>query len=290
MRIPSDWSPYRIEGGCDQGEMDVTNGETNTINITWTRPGKRFDSRKWLERTARANSKGDYQPDAVESASDWENIFIPGEHLKARSDVARWFGYSPKADLQLELEFTKAVDPKRLRWIRSNLIPSIDSWDKDGPSRWAVMDVSFELPAEYKYEQHQLRVGDIALRFSASRREHLIVRQVYPASMALNRRSLEHWVGAATFSFQETLKDSAPPEEITIESFGRELSGFARVGTRRRPLPLGWIKSDYGVAVGVVDEELQRVLLAELDAIKPVSDDAIRQCVARMNWARKEQN
>ena len=62
--------------------------------------------------------------------------------------------------------------------------------------RWAYFDVSFEAPAGYRYVRSALNVGDMRIWLANRgwRPGQIMLRQVYPAQLALQRFRLELWM------------------------------------------------------------------------------------------------
>ena len=139
--------------------------------------------------------------------------------------------------------------------------------------RWAAAP---DLPLTSLRRRH-LFSGDVALSFARGS-ESLLLRQVYPAGIAVQRRPLERWLRLPPF----TERRRPPREALETERF-RGFDGLLRRGWRRLPSPMGWCSPRFATAIAVVDRERDRLLISELLTKREHCADLVRRSISEMN-------
>jgi hypothetical protein len=172
-----------------------------------------------------------------------------------------WSGYAAEAGLLLEVIVTSLTEEPLRAAIFASLVPKINVSVRDKPCCWSMYSVSFMSPPGFELNKRHLFSGDVALQFSRGRKETLLMRQVYPAGLALSRRNLERWMESAPFGERRRLR--APVRVAWRRDAPRELEGIRQSGWKRLPSPLGRCAPRHSVAVAAVDKELDRLLIAE---------------------------
>jgi hypothetical protein len=287
MRAPSDWRPLDIRGDSKQGVMILGDAQHPCLQVHWwRRTKKQLDATRWVRKRFRLSGS------AVESArggptpQDFQCLaWIEGSGTGKRKARSAWCGYDARAGLLLELVTGGNVSAKTAKRISRRVIPSLKASPADHPTRWAVFNSSFEIPAEFLLRERRLALGDIALGFSARRGRRLVVRQVYPSELALKRREMPKWLDASPFKEKRRFRAAGSAEAWSTESGGRTLKGYRRGGWKRLPFPLGWCAARWCASTVVQDRELDRLLLAEYDAPSETGDGPLSQAIAGMNWA-----
>ena len=286
LQAPSAWRPLRLEGDRRRGAVMIGDAEQALVQVKWLRPGQRhFKAQTWLkERIAGVAPHCSPDPDAPLPhgfvASTWL-IGKPGRDGIRRSV---WYGYSARDDLVVEFMVNDAVEERLRKKVWREVLPSLRVRKANEPTGWALFDVGFETPAGFDLDQKRLASGDVSLFFVAGRRESLLLRQVYPAQVALERRPMERWI--AHFPFKEHRRFRHEGFENWGVTEPRPMEGMCRRGWRRLPSPLGRCAERVAVSVAVVDKNLDRLLLAEHASACDQGDAVVTRAVARMNWHR----
>jgi hypothetical protein len=196
-----------------------------------------------------------------------------------------WHGYSPAGKLAMEITVNMAADEASRSALVQTTIPSLSVGGVEAPTRCAIFETSFELSAGFDVGDKLLRSGYIALKFAGDGRRSLVVRQIYPAELALARRSMEDWLDARPFPCRKRVLPAGAAEEWNVPSFGRQLGGRIRRGWKQLAAPLSFIGRRWFVAAVAHDCELDRLLLAEYESPRPEGDEAVVDAIGRMNWA-----
>jgi len=271
--------------------MFVGDDREPVLRLKWWRPGKRwFDPERWLDRRVRSAPLRPVNPEGPKPAGFQHVRWIPEAEPKAseRPVLWLWYGYAPKADLVLEIAVSSGLATRVKRMIASRVIPSLRAYGLDEATRWSLYGASFESPAGFRMVERRLLLGDITLRLVSADKSRLMLRQVYPATLALARRKLERWLDVRPFKQHRRFRAAGPAERWTVSSFGRTLEGIRLIGRKRLPFPLGFCASRETVSAIAEDKSLDRLLLAELDSPGPPDEALVGRVVGQMNWAMLE--
>ena len=281
MRVPADWRPLDIQGGWRRGTMVIGDADQPLLQVKWWRPRrKRFDADRWIRRKARHG-----QP-----VEDWEDFPVAAKLRKGgrgrRAGRQLWYAYSPEARLAIQLVVGASLPEARAREIDRRVLPSLRTSAVDEPTRWAVFGVSFVSPADMVYRASRLNVGDMVLCVTGSGGRRALMRQVYPAGLALSRQSLDDWIAQTSLRERRRTHLEGRPRSWSRQSAGRTLKGVLQTGRKGLPAPLGFIGRRRTVAVAVVDSSLDRLLLATCDGRREPDESVLADLIDNMNWAR----
>jgi len=284
-QLARDWRPLRFEGEWDKGLVIVGDGHRVAFQAKWWRPGtKRFDAGRWIARRLRRET-GQSQTDApAPQPTGFENVaWSASDESKGRRRGV-WYGYAGHARLVLEV-VVNGTAPRDIRdEVEHGMIPSLHAWRPDEPTRVAVFGASFGMPAGFRVQAWKMMLGDIALQLcSADRRCTIVVRQVYPAKLALARRDLRRWLAETPFREHRRFRAGGDAETVGVTVGGRRLPGLCRRGRKRLPFPLGAIGPLDSIAVAVHDAGADRLLIAEVDSRNGTSDDTAVQAIRGMD-------
>ncbi|MBN1675583.1 MAG: hypothetical protein JXR37_31365 [Kiritimatiellae bacterium] len=288
LRAPAAWRPLDIEQNGPRGRMMLGGATKPILQIKWWQPrGKRFDAAAWIRRRLRsvagAAAPGKGPAPHGFAGSAWVELGAP----RAGGRKAIWYGYAPEAGLMIEAVLAGDLSPAEWRQAVKKILPSLRASKRGGPTQWAVFGVSFESPPGYVLDNRRLNLGDMALRFTARGGSRIVLRQVYPASLALARRDMKKWLRDAPFKEHRAHRPAGEPEAWRLDCPARELSGLKRDGWKRLPFPMGWCRPRFAVTAVIEDRELDRLLLAECSARRPQDDKLLGELLAGMNWAQR---
>ncbi len=289
MRIPPEWRPLRIEGGWDRGAVIVGDMNEPVLQLKWWRPGKkRFDADRWVRRRLRSLRARSGGPEGPSPKGFSHTAWVPESILLGAGEklLRFWYGYAPAADLVVEVSASPEAAINARKEVMSKMIPSISVYGRGDATRWAVFGASFESPAGFRMINKRLLLGDLALLLAGADGSRLMLRQVYPAELALGRRNLERWVKVRPFKEHRKYRLSGLVERYSVNSFGRTLEGIRQWGRKRLPIPLGFCAPRVALSIAVQDQRLDRLLLAEHDAPSRSDEIMLATAVGRMNWDR----
>lgn len=280
MRVPSDWRALRVAGDWGRGSMVVGDATEALMQVKWLRvPPERFDAARWLRRRlgkVAGDSAGDGPRPQGFSETAWAS-------RRGGANGALWYGYAPEAGMVIEV-----VVGGRRRTAEQRVLPSLRASARGGATRWAVFGSSFESPPGFALVAQRLQLGDVALLFRGADRSRFVLRQVYPAQLALARRDLADWLEFPVFKEGRRFRPTERTRDWKIDLFGTELAGVLRTGRKQLPLPLGWIAPRRSIGAVVHDRALDRLLIAEHDSRGEPDEALLATALRSMNWALRE--
>ena len=281
LRVPDNWRPVKLEGNFTKGAMFIGDEASPYLMLRWWRPllegQKKFDFEEWLESRfkklhALPHPHPPTSPDMDHTA--WVKD-LQKKHKKSRTV---WYGYKASAETVIEILMTSLTPSEIQEKIVRNVIPTLEIAAKGDPIPWDLFTASFLSPPNFILDTHRLYSGDVALRLVKDR-ETLTLRMVYPAGLALSRRKLANWLDSSPFL--ERRKNRAATQQDWSSG---SIKGIQRRGWKRLPFPLGGINPKYSTIIAVVDEQLDRLLIAEHRTPKPEDPFLTQQAVQQMNW------
>jgi len=284
LRMPREWQPLKLEGTPEKGQLIVGDSTCAMFIIKWDRYTRKAeaDAAKWVQdRFKKHGVIPDAEPPAGQrfTACGWKKS-VQTEEGK---ETVYWYGYSEEARLLLGITVNGVLPAHILRKIVRDVLPSLDAVPAAEGSLWAMYDVSFRAPAGYELAQKHLFSGDIALEFAKGRRETLMMRQVYPGGLALNRRPIEKWFDFYPFKEHRRTRRSSIQVSQWNHKERAELKGAMRSAWKRLPVPLGWCSPRYCRALAVHDQNLNRLLIVEHMTREDSGASICTEALAMMN-------
>ncbi len=277
MPIMPEWRPLRIEGGFQKGSMSIGDISSPLFEIRWMRPGAAdFDGRSWIN--------GNIKNSELKSASSpphpngFSSVgWIRGFEEKDSGKKTVWWGYSVDGQLLLEIIISEIMDNSSYRWIISEALPSLKVFRPGEEWIWRIFSSQFKVPAGFILERHRLNNGDMSLCFMRGKRERLVMRQVYPADLALSRRPLEKWFDAPPFKEKRKFKLESDADGSL------EKNRFTVNGWKLIPFPLGFIMPRKCRRIAVVDDATDRIFLVEYEYSEDASGESADNAVKAMS-------
>lgn len=265
--------------------MMLGNATHAVMQIKWWRPGRaRFQAARWL----RERLKGAAVVPLESRTKDFaQTAWVPAPKLEGEW-VGRslWYGYSQGAGLVVEAVVNSSAGGDIHRAVESWILPSLGTSKREAPTQWAVFGASFESPPGFAIQSHRLHLGDLALVLESRDGRRLLLRQIYPADIALKRRTEDRWLTVSIFKEYRKYRTTRDPRAWEFESGGKRFKGMKREGRKRLPFPLGGVAPRVTVGAIVRDEVLGRLLVAEHDTPEREPDEsAVKTALTRMNWA-----
>ena len=284
LEIPRDWQPLKLEGTPAKGQMIVGDSECASFIIKWERPGRKAlsDGRQWVEdRLKRHGLLPATRPPAESNftACGWAE----GVQTEESKETTYWYGYAERARLLLGLTVNGAL-PETLRHkVVRGVLPTLRTTPADGETTWAMYDISCVAQAGFELVQRHLFSGDVALEFARGKRETLLLRQVYPGELALDRRPPEKWLARYPFKEHRRLRRATAEFRPWRHGERPELTGVRRGAWKRLGAPLGWCSPRRSNAIAVHDQRLNRLLIVEHMARAEPDDSVGSTAIEQMN-------
>ena len=284
MNVPAPWRPLKIEGNCSGGTMILGRGADVVMQLKWWRPKrKRFRPDRWLRRRLKSMKARTDDDAACPSPDGFEPVTLATTRGRKRGKIGPfvlWYGWARDAGVQIEA----VVGPQESGGRRGpwRALESLCAAKTGEPTTWAVFDSVFHVPPDFVIDKHELLLGDLSLRFTGPDRQALMLRQIYPAELALQRREMVDWLEFSRFRTRRHFR-GATDEKWAIERHGRRLEGKQRMGVKSYPFPLGVVRPLCSMGAVVRDAETGRLLVAEHDSARPCDDSLLRRMILAMN-------
>jgi len=291
MRIPEDWRPLKIEDAPRRENMMVGTGEKPFFQIKWCRVGigENFNFDSWLrQRLKKMALENKPEPGGPNPEGFNRTAWFPEAVNKKGIERTLWYGYSRGGGIILEVAISLSAEKRIQKIIEKNVLSSAGVSPSGEETKWCVFDVGFSSPGGFRLMSKKLHVGDMTLELERGK-EKLVLRQVYPAELALDRRKLEGWLKLIS-SGAEIRKRSfeSDPAECTVVSFGQTMKGLKTEGRRMFRKPFHSLGARRFVSSVTVDDRLGRLLMAEYDFPANKGKDQTEQCIGKMNWQKFE--
>jgi len=284
MDVPPRWRPLKIEGTFSGGRMILGRGADVVMQVKWWRPRpNRFRAERWLRRRLRSLKARIDDEAACPSPDGFDPVtraVSRGGRRSKRGACALWYGWAPAAGVQIEA----VVGPQDSggRGAPWHALQSLRAAKMGAPTTWAVFDSLFHVPAGFVVDQYELLLGDLSLHFTGPDRQTLMLRQIYPADLALERRSMADWLEFSRFRTRRHFRGETE-QNWAIERHGRRLEGLHRTGVKSYPFPLGVVRPRCSIGAAALDTEAGRLMVAEHDSSRPHDDALLRRAILAMN-------
>jgi len=280
LRVPANWRPVKLEGTFTKGAMFIGDDASPYLMLRWWRPlqegQKQFDFAAWLDyRFKKLHALPQQNPPAPPGVD--QSAWVKDLETKNEKSRTVWYGYKASAETVIEILMTSLTPSDIRKMIVRDVMPTLEITSKEDPISWNLFSTSFQSPPGFVLDTHHLYSGDVALRLVKGR-ETLMLRMVYPAGLALSRRKLPNWLDSSPFL--ERRKNRNPSMEDWSSG---SIKGIQRRGWKRLPFPLGMLKPRFSTAIAAVDEEHDRLLIAEHRTARPDTPVLSQQALKHMN-------
>ncbi|MBI1337017.1 MAG: hypothetical protein GC164_08655 [Phycisphaera sp.] len=289
MEVPDDWRPLKLSGTPAKGNMIIGDSLCAFFSIHWERlkNGPMLDAQGWIaQRLKKQGLLPDNRPPAAEhfSACTWSR----GIQSEEDKQTTYWYGYAAPAELVIGVKVNGVLPDRELSQITDHILPSLRTSPIDADSTWAMYDLSFIAPPGFTLDKRHLFTGDIAMEFRKGRGESLLLRQVYPAELALKRRSFERWLEVYPFKEHRRLRRSTLTTEPWRYPKRERLDGLWRFGRKRLGFPLGGVASRWTTALIAHDPTVNRLLIAEHLSTQEPDRGICEEAILSMNRFERE--
>ena len=288
LTMPGAWHPLKLTGTPQKGQMIVGNHEGPLFIINWERPATAsYDGQKWI---AGRFKKLGVQPAEAPPAQAHFTACGWARNVQTREDSesTQWLGYAQPAGLLIGFSVNGMIPEATRNQVVRNVLPTLTTSASEEETTWAMHNVSFRSPAGFELSQRKLFSGDIALEFSKGKHEELLLRQVYPAELALQRRHMEKWLECYPFKQHRRLRRRTLKTDPWQCPQRPDLAGLQRSVWKRLPSPLGAWAPRQSLALAAHDRGLDRLLIVEhmaRQAPDPATAAAAIEGMNRGDWA-----
>jgi hypothetical protein len=280
FRLPlmREWRPLRIEGGFRKGSVAIGDISNPLFEIRWLRPESAdFDGQGWIDvnrtKAEKCDTSSPPRPAGFSSVG-WIRGFE--DEKKNSGGKTVWWGYSSEGRMLIEMIVSELVDSPSYRWIVSEAIPRLKVLSPADGWTWRIFSAQFSPPPGFVLEKHRLNNGDISLCFTRGKSERLLLRQVYPAELALGRRMLGKWFDNPPFRETRRFRAAKDGEKSADNGF------FRMDGWKLIPFPIGFIMPRRCRRAALLDVETDRIFMAEYEYGKNDSAEIAEMAVKAM--------
>jgi hypothetical protein len=280
LPVRPEWRPLKIEGTHIKGSMVIGDATRPLVLVQWWRPGENFEAAQWLnDRFQRMGVEP--TPDAPRPQDVDQSGWVRELAITETESKTAWYGYSRAAGLVVELVVTSLTESALRTELLMEMLPGLRLASADKPCLWSLFGASFVSPAGYDLRQRHLYSGDLTLYFQNAKGASVLLRQIYPGKLAVTRRPLEGWLDAPPFLERRRIRTERRISPVELPGGMRK--GLRQTTWKRLPWPLGWCRPRYCTTVAVLDEPLDRLLIADYQAWDRNELPMADQAVANMN-------
>jgi hypothetical protein len=272
--LMNDWRPLRIEGNFDKGAVTMGDQEGPVFILRWLHIPKKYDGFKWIEKRKKQVAAGQSSENPPQPVGFDKTSWIKNLAIRKESEKTVWWGYSEECKVLVEVILTNLTDPKKNEWFIHQALPKLKVTSKSDKSLWQIYSARFVIPEGFTLNRHRLGVGDIALEFIRKKNDKLVVRQVYPAKLALQRRSLPAWLRDEVFKRHRFFKELSGDSNLEIKTKKR--------GVKKFPFPLGWVIPNQCERMIKDDKSLDRLYIVDAEWRKKGNEINVESLITEM--------
>ena len=276
LTIPmqDDWHPLKIEGEHQKGSISVGDMIGPIFKLQWLRPPKGYDGRMWVDKR-RKSVAGEHQSHNPPCPESFEHVsWVKNLAIRQEAEKTVWWGCSKKSEVLVEVLLTNLREREVNEWFLEHALPQLKVIPEGKEWPWKIYSVRCTIPAGYRLHQTRMAAGDIAFEFNRGKSDKLLVRQVYPASLALERRSMIGWLKDRVFTEHRRLR---PEDEKKHNA-----SWLKHKGRKPLPFPLGWLRPKRYTSVIDRNQELDRLMIVESEWPVGATTQPVDQILASM--------
>ncbi|MEK6797237.1 MAG: hypothetical protein AABZ39_20850 [Spirochaetota bacterium] len=272
MTIPSSCFPLAITGAHEAGAMMVGTTSLAVMQIKWRIASVPDDSTAWALRRVKRILK---HPVVQDAPARFDSVLASDNaDINAASRLV-WVGAMRTERLLVEIVMNVSAGKSAVKSFMSITVPSIAGSDDGAVREWSIFDAFFAAPKDARLVSRRLYAGDIMLSLADTRGRKLLLRQVYPATLALERQPLAAWLSdnavKRTMRRVSSLKDSPRGEHSVI-----------RMGDHALPPPLSLFGRRYTAAAVTHDTARDRLLIAAEESHEPLTASSVDALIERM--------
>ncbi len=284
LRMPADWQPMKLLGTPQKGSVIVGDSDCAIFSLHWERPGDMAvtEGDAWVEgRLKKLGVAAEANPPAKEhfTSCGWAH----GVEQEENKSTTYWYGFAASAGLVIGVKVNGFLAAALRERAVEEVLPSLRVTPAGHETIWSMYDISFCSPPNFELKQRHLFSGDVALAFEKSKQDSLFLRQVYPADLALKRRSFERWMDKRPFVEHRKLRRRTVRVENWEDGTRKHVSGIVRHGRKQLGVPLGWCAPRWLCGVAARDAVMDRVLIAEHMSARAADQRMCERAIARMN-------
>jgi len=276
LTIPmqDEWHPLKIEGDHQKGSISVGDMAGPVFKLQWLRPPKNYDGRMWVDKR-RKSIAGKHESENPPRPGSFEHVsWVKNLNIREEAEKTVWWGCSKRSEVLVVVLLTNLREKELNEWFIENALTYLQVIPGEQEWPWRIYSVQCTLPAGYRLQQTRMAAGDIALEFKRGNQDRLVVRQVYPASLALERRPMAGWLKDRVFNEQRRLRQETEQKQNDV--------WLKRKGRKPLPFPLSWLRPRRYESVIDRDRQLDRLMIVEGEWPEGKSTTPVNDILASM--------
>lgn len=254
--LQDDWRPLKIDGEFKKGSITVGNMDGPVFQLRWLRPSTTYDGANWIRNRCKATAGGQTSDNPPRPEGFDISEWIQGLAIRQESEKTVWWGYSKTAGVLVEILLTNLCSREVNRWFVRHALPRLDVTPPTEDCEWSIYSCRFTVPPGYQLNRKRLAAGDLAFEFLGSAGKRIIIRQVFPALLALQRRPYQGWLRDRVFKEKRRFQKQR-------ESMADDGLQLTWAGRKKIPFPFGFIAARQCVTEIIHDEDLDRLFIVE---------------------------
>lgn len=275
LSVPPEWNPVALSGSFSAGHALLAESGEPRLGIRWAKGEAKHATPDALERLVRrevddpSNQQVKHLPAPPDAGAIKHAAICLDRRVPGRDVCAAWAADSDRL-VQLVYHVRERDDV-----LMDEIIPTLRETVSLPWQRWAVLDLTCAVPAGFILESHELRAGDLQLKWRG-RRGRLSVRQLALADRVLQRTTLEQLVCDRQREEHLEYSPQHPLSEVRLlAEDDRELLGLGGLALRKRRFFWRPGLAPRRFTLALHDETRNRVVVIEAD------DPSLARDVAR---------
>lgn len=257
ISLPDGWNPVKLEGDYARGQALIADVNGPRLGMRWATVG-RIDPKRWVRKTLVEEVGKVAAAESRESSIEgWEAARIYSDPTRAARDIFLARSVTSRRMIELVCH----VNETSLVRI-DDLVRSFEDCPPDDQMPWAVFGLSCHTPAGWRLTGQQLHAGDLSLSFRRGR-DHLTLRQIALAQLALKRLPLERWLAQQQQSHSRTHRAAGALTPASFVVAGQRLEGLMGQLQRRRRFFWATNLPKQITTLALHDPQHDRLLLAQ---------------------------
>jgi len=207
LDLPESFKLLHVKGEHARGHIRLVDSQQIRLEVAWaTVTKKNFNAevfiRRQLKRSLTSVPNRAQRQRGAELASQAIDPLLPGfvpalTVSDPESGHDRLVGYCPETHRVFEFVYRHG-SPAENTLYRDGVLHSFIDQPLDRPMKWAFFGVSFTAPPTFGFGVAKLNLGDMQVQLLVRGTDltgpGLLIRQIYPAKLALTRMPLEKWI------------------------------------------------------------------------------------------------
>ncbi|HEV2292732.1 MAG TPA: hypothetical protein VGR35_02690 [Tepidisphaeraceae bacterium] len=265
LSIPAEWNPVALSGSFSAGHALLAELGEPRLGLRWKKGDARRETPDVLERIVRREAGGTstqqvkHLPAYPGACTLKQAVVCLDERIPGRDVCAAWAADSGRL---VQLVYHA---PERDDVLVDEIVPALRETVSLSWQRWAVLDLTCAVPAGFILESHDLRAGDLQLKWRG-RRGRIAVRQLSLADLVLQRTTLEQLVRNRQREHHLAYHSQQPLSQVRLlTEDDRELLGLSGLALRKRRFFWRSGLPPQRLTLAVHDPTRNRIVMIEAD-------------------------